>query len=79
MMSRPMNEAELRLAVHLQFTMEMDADHAGCPFSDEDSALAAVSSMAGSRRNWLTFLNIADMAGVIVPPDFAWGDHGELL
>ena len=74
-----MTENHLRLAAHLHFTMDMDRDHAGCPFSDEGSAHVAADQLVQSEANWLTFVGLMEDAGNALPEKFHWNDHADLI
>ena len=74
-----MTKDQLRLATYLHFTMDMDSDHAGCPFSPEDSAEFAAESLKYSVANWQTFCDMMHSLGHPVPDDFHWNDHTDLL
>lgn len=74
-----MTADQLRLATYLHFTMDMDSDHAGCPFSDEDSAQVAADQLVHSEANWKTFCQMMEKLGSAVPSDFHWNDHSELI
>lgn len=74
-----MKPERLRLATHLHFTMDMDRDFAGCPFSDEEGAQIAAEQLVHSEANWLEFVAIMSAAGDPLPEGFHWNDHTDLI